>query len=143
MDMNEQAAFDSFLKDWEVDPLGAKKVLEGYRALLAGMEGVSLKYHCRPGVSYSIRAKGKGQTGRDLFVLVDVVDDDPAERWLSVCFYADLITDPDELGDWVPEGLGGEDAACFNYDEASADMEAYIADRLKEAAAKACQDGAK
>lgn len=141
--MSEQEEYGAFLDQWQTDPLGAKKVLLGYKALLEGMEGVSLSYRCRPGVSYSIRARGCGQTNRELFVLVDVVDDEPAERWLSVCFYADLIQDPEELGDWVPQGLGGEDACCFNYDEESASQEAYIADRLREAAAKACQKGAK
>ncbi len=141
--MNEQEAYAAFLKEWQVDPLGAKSVLQGYIDLLSGMQGVSLSYRCRPGVSYSIRARGAGQTERDLFVLVDVVDDDPAERWLSVCFYADLIQDPEELGDWVPQGLAGDDAACFNYDEENADMEKYIAERLKEAAALSCKEGAK
>ena len=54
-----------------------------------------------------------------------------------MCFYADMITDPSELGDYVPQGLMGEDACCFNLDEDDADMRAYIADRLREAAAKA------
>ena len=66
-------------------------------------------------------------------MLVDVVDDEPESRWLSVCFYADMITDPDEKGDYVPEGLMGEDACCFNLDEDDAAMRAYIAARLAEA----------
>ena len=87
-------------------------------------------------MSYSLRARHERQQGRELFVLVDVVDDEPESRWLSVCFYADMITDPSELGDYVPQGLMGEDACCFNLDEDDADMRAYIADRLREAAAK-------
>ncbi|HIW00004.1 MAG TPA: hypothetical protein H9894_02290 [Candidatus Desulfovibrio intestinipullorum] len=135
--------FAAFLNEWTTDPCGAKDVLLRFRDLLAGIEGVSLSYRCRPGVSYSIRATGKAQSKRELFVLVDVVDDDPASRWLSVCFYADLITDPEEKGDWVPEGLFGEDANCFNYDESDPAMEAYIAERLRESAAAACTDGAR
>jgi hypothetical protein len=70
-----------------------------------------------------------------LFALVDVIDDDPAARWLSVCFYADMITDPEELGDVAPGGLAGEDARCFDLESgARAD---YILERLKEAHAKA------
>lgn len=141
--MNEIEEFDKFLQSWTEDPVGAKPVLEGYRELLAGLPGITLSYKCRPGVSYSIRATGKAQTTREFFVMVDVVDDDPAARWLSICFYADVVSDPDELGDWVPQGLGGDDADCFNYDEESDAVQAYIAERLKEGAANACKDGAK
>ena len=91
----------------------------------------------RPGISYSLRATGTEQKERPLFVLVDVVDDDPAERWLSVCFYNDMISDPEELGDFVPEGLMGKDALCLNLDEENAAMQAYILERVKEAASQA------
>ncbi len=143
VDTKEKEDFAAFLNAWVEDPLGCRQVLLRYRELLEATAGVQLSYHCRPGVSYSMRARGSEQNSRELFVLVDVVDDDPSSRWLSVCFYADLVTDPDEIGDWVPGGLGGEDASCFNYDEQSAETEAYIADRLKEAAAAATRPGAK
>ncbi len=143
METDAREEFAAFLDGWTTDPCGAKPVLERFRDSLAAREGVSLSFRCRPGVSYSLRARGKGQKSRDLFVLVDVVDDEPDNRWLSVCFYADLIQDPEERGDWVPEGLFGEDACCFNYDEADGNMEAYIAARLSEAAAAACLEGAK
>ena len=45
--------------------------------------------------------------------MVDIIDDDPADRWLSVCFYDELVDDPKGLGDEVPGGLLGEDAKCF------------------------------
>ena len=48
-----------------------------------------------------------------------------------------MITDPLELGDFVPRGLMGEDARCFNLDEEDDAMRAYIADRLRESASKA------
>ena len=135
--------FEDFLAGWNEDPCKARSVLLKYRDLLGGREGVELAFRCRPGVSYSLRAKGACQKERELFVLVDVVDDDPANRWLSVCFYADMVTDPEELGDWVPGGLGGEDAICFNYDEESADMAAYIERRLEEGIAASLKDGAR
>ncbi|MCI7568610.1 MAG: hypothetical protein MSH25_04445 [Desulfovibrio sp.] len=128
---------DAFLKSWTVDPLNAKPAFLSYRDLLAAVPGVGFEFKSRPGVSYSLRARHEKQQGRELFVLVDVVDDEPESRWLSVCFYADMITDPSELGDFVPQGLMGEDACCFNLDEDNATMRAYIADRLREAAAKA------
>ena len=128
---------DAFLEGWTVDPLNGRSTFLPYLHLLAAVPGVSFEFKSRPGVSYSLRARHEKQQGRELFVLVDVVDDEPESRWLSVCFYADMITDPSELGDYVPQGLMGEDACCFNLDEDDADMRAYIADRLREAAAKA------
>ena len=58
---------------------------------------------------------------------------------LSVCFYADMIQDPDELGDFVPGGLLGEDACCFNLDENDEAMRDYIRARIVEAAISAAQ----
>ena len=122
-----------FLDHWQADPLKAKEAFVVYKDFLVGLSGVSLDFKARPGISYSLRARHEAQRKRELFVLVDVVDDEPESRWLSVCFYADMITDPDEKGDYVPEGLMGEDACCFNLDEDDAAMRAYIAARLAEA----------
>lgn len=137
MDITWPQEFQDMLAGWRTDPVGARAAFEDYAARLAGLAQVTLSFKARPGVSYSLRARHEKQQGRELFVLVDVVDDEPESRWLSVCFYADMITDPSELGDYVPQGLMGEDACCFNLDEDDADMRAYIADRLREAAAKA------
>lgn len=126
-----------FLNHWQTDPLNARQAFMAYRDFLVNLSGVSLDFKARPGVSYSLRARHEAQQQRELFVLVDVVDDEPESRWLSVCFYADMITDPDELGDYVPEGLMGEDACCFNLDEDDATMREYIAARLAEAAKSA------
>ena len=126
-----------FLDNWRTDPLNARQAFTAYRDFLANLPGVRLDFKARPGVSYSLRARHEAQRKRELFVLVDVVDDEPENRWLSVCFYADMITDPDELGDYVPEELMGEDACCFNLDEDDAAMRDYIAARLAEAAESA------
>ena len=63
--------------------------------------------------------------------VVDVIEDDP--RWLSVCFYGEMITDPEEKGDFVPEGLLGEDAVCFDIEEREEGLVQYVQDRLDEA----------
>ena len=72
-------------------------------------------------------------------MLVDVVDDEPEARWLSVCFYADMVNDPEELGDFVPSGLMGKDACCLNLEEDDPAMRDYILARLGEAAASAAK----
>lgn len=130
---------NGFLAGWEIDPLNAKSAFKSYEEYLASLPGVKLEFKARPGVSYSLRAKNESQKNRDLFVLVDVVDDDPENRWLSVCFYADMVTDPEDMGDLVPQGLFGEDAMCFNLDEDDAKISEYIASRIREAAKNAAK----
>lgn len=124
---------NDFLASWQEDPIHAKGAFEEFHDIVATHEAVSCSFKARPGVSYSLRARHAAQQRRELFVLIDVVDDEPDNRWLSVCFYAAMIQDPEERGDFVPQGLMGEDACCFNLDEDDPDMRAYIAARLKEA----------
>lgn len=132
-DNSHREELNALLEDWTESDAKTKAAFESYKDLLLSFEDLSLSFKGRPGVSFSLRAKHNKQTERDLFVLVDVVDDDPADRWLSVCFYADMINDAEELGDWVPGGLMGEDACCFNLDEDDAEMRAYIKDRITDA----------
>ncbi len=132
------AQIDAWLANWTIDPMNAKNVFMTYYAWLKD-NGMTLEFNERPGISYSLRATHQNQSARPLFVLVDVVDDDAEERWLSVCFYNDMVNDPDELGDFVPQGLMGEDALCLNLDEESAEMAAYIFERIKEAAQSAAK----
>lgn len=72
--------------------------------------------------------------------MVDVIDDDPADRWLSVCFYKELVDDPEQLGDEVPGGLLGEDARCFDLSQPDEDMVRYIEQRLSEACRAAAEE---
>ncbi|MBQ7586322.1 MAG: hypothetical protein IJU40_08760, partial [Desulfovibrionaceae bacterium] len=127
---------NTFLASWVDDPNLAKVAFIEYQKLLT-QEGVSFSFKGRPGISYSLRAKHVNQTKRELFVLIDVVDDEPDKRWLSVCFYNDMVQDPLEKGDFVPQGLLNEDALCFNLDDNDSEQKAYIAERLQEALAHA------
>ena len=123
----------TFFDQWTNDPNAVKPIFSRFKDLLESFEGASLTFKARPGVSYSLRGVWPEQ-GRDLFVMVDVVDDDPADRWLSVCFYDDQVSDPDELGDWAPEGLNGQDARCFSIEKADeVDMVAFTEARICEA----------
>ncbi len=97
------------------------------------MENVDLQFVARPGVSYSIRPKQRSQKDRDLFAMIDVIDDDPTERWLSVCFYGDMISDPEQRGEVIPGGLAGSDGYCFDMFEDDKEQAHYLVDRLMEA----------
>lgn len=120
---------ESLLADWE--DCDAKTAFCALRDTLEKMDNVTLVLNARPGVSYSLRATHANQSERPLFALVDIIDDDPEFRWLSVCFYRDMISDPDELGDTVPGGLAGQDGYCFDHDD-SEEMTEYLILRLQE-----------
>lgn len=130
--MNKNPELDKFLASWQIDPINAKKAFNEYSRILAEDPSMELEFIARPAISYSLRGKKNGK----IRALIDVVDDEPENRWLSVCFYADMINDKDETGDFVPQGLLGEDAICFNLDEEDENMKKYIAERIKEAVKK-------
>jgi hypothetical protein len=125
-----QAAVEVFLKSWAESPdcnkQGFVRLAEG----VFGKEGVVLEFIPRPGVTYSLRASIPGHN-RPLFAMIDVIEDQP--RWLSVCFFGDLVQDPEERGAFVPGGLLGEDARCFDLETCTGEAVAYVAARVEEA----------
>ncbi len=128
------------LEKWKEPASRTRKGFLRLREYLEGLPDVILSFKARPGISYSLRAAHKKQQKRAIFVMVDVIDDDPSNRWLSVCFYGDMITDPEELGDFVPGGLLGEDACCFDIDEWDEDLLSYVEKRISEAHQKAAAE---
>ncbi|NLI32284.1 MAG: hypothetical protein GX422_05805 [Deltaproteobacteria bacterium] len=125
-----------FIDGWEDTPERNKEVFLHFKEYLNNKDGVTLNFVARPGVTYSLRAVHRNQKKRDLFVMVDVIDEDP--RWLSVCFYSEMIDDPEERGEFAPGGLLGEDAMCFDVEEHDEDVIRYVEARLD----KACQSAA-
>lgn len=124
---------DDFIQNWtDTVSKNRQAFIELYEHLKS-LDDVTLEFNERPNVSYSLRPKHVSQQKRALFAMVDVIDDDPDERWLSVCFYGEMITDPDEAGDLIPEGLLGEDGYCFDLYEYDAHEVAYIKERLSQA----------
>lgn len=124
------AAVETFLEGWAESPDGNKQGFVRIKELLSGLRGTELSFHPRPGVTYSLRATVPGSS-RPLYVMVDVIEDEP--RWLSVCFFGDMIQDPEEKGAAVPGGLLGEDALCFDLDTCTEEAVVYVAERIVEA----------
>lgn len=122
-----------FLDEWTNDDIGIKSVFQYLYERLREKADTRLEWIARPGISYSLRAKHEDQTERRLFVMMDVIDDDPQQRWLSVCFYGDTITDPDEFGDLIPGGLLGSDGYCFDISEPDDILREYVDVRIQEA----------
>lgn len=130
--LNEMRAL---LETWTEDPGNIIPAFAQLMDAILTQEKAAVRFTSRPGISYSFRGYvPTAGEGRDrLFVIVDIVDDEPENRWLSVCFYGDTVTDPDEAGNRVPGGLLGEDGYCFDlyeYDERSL---SYLKERIDEA----------
>lgn len=98
-------------------------------------DGTELELISRPGITYSVRANVPSpERDRPLYVMADVIVSDSEPWFLSVCFFADEITDPDELGDEVPGGLFDQDACCFDLDDGEdKEMADYLKERISEA----------
>jgi len=137
MKKKTQEALAQFIAEWQKSPTKAKASFLRFKKQLEDKAGVILDFIPRAGLTYSLRAVHENQKKKELFVMVDVIEDDP--RWLSVCFYGEMINDPDELGDYVPEGLLGEDAVCFDLDEENEALVGYIEARMDEASASAAK----
>ncbi|SDB13896.1 hypothetical protein SAMN05660653_00689 [Desulfonatronum thiosulfatophilum] len=121
-----------YLESWRKDPGGVRPVVTRLFEQLQKYEP-DFEFVVREGVSASLRARvRKPGTARPLFCLVDIVEDADG-RWLSVCFYADTVSDSNESGNLVPEGLLGEDGYCFDVDGADAEYEGYLFDRIAQA----------
>ena len=131
MNQETEQLLNTFITEWNDSPEKNRETFLHFKEYLGKKDGVSLDFIARPGVTYSLRAVHKSQTEKELFVMVDVIED--VTRWLSVCFYGDMITDPEEKGDFVPGGLMGEDAICFDLEEQDQALIKYIEERLDEA----------
>jgi len=128
----------NFIDEWTNDPLDIKPIfLTLFQDLMKREEAV-IEFHERPGITYSLRGLHKSRKDRPLFVMIDVIDDDPNQRWLSVCFYGDTIEDPDEQGDLIPEGLLGADGYCFDITEPDEPLREYVGKRIQEAYENVC-----
>ena len=137
MKPENEKELSAFIEEWPASPERNKDAFIRLKDALAAQSGVTLDFIPRPGVTYSLRAVHAHQKSRDLFVMVDVIEDNP--RWLSICFYGDMVSDPEEQGDFVPEGLLGEDAVCFDIETWDEALIQYVEARLQEACGNAAK----
>jgi len=128
---NTLQELESFIDAWPDSPDENKKAFIRLKDYLASKAEVNLEFLPRPKVTYSLRAVHENQKNKSLFAMVDVIEDEP--RWLSVCFYGEMIKDPEDKGDFVPEGLLGEDAMCFDLEQFDEADIRYLEARLDDA----------
>jgi hypothetical protein len=131
-EVNAMEQVQRFLDEWTTDALETKPAFQFLYEGLQGRAGVNLEWIPRPGISYSLRASHENQKDRPLFVMLDIIDDDAEERWLSVCFYGDMVSDPEELGDLIPGGLLGSDGYCFDVSDGEEALKQYVGARIQE-----------
>ena len=122
-----------FIDDWMDDTLGTKAIFISLFQDLLQKEGVEIEFHERPGISFSLRGGHKNLKDRPVFVMIDIIDDNPKQRWLSICFFGDTIKDPDDQGDLIPGGLLGSDGYCFDITESDESLKEYVGQRIQEA----------
>jgi hypothetical protein len=133
--ISEIKEISDLLNGWTTDSNGMKVAFTEIVDLLESLDGLTYSFKSRPGISHSLRAN-VGNNEEKILTLLDVIDDDQENRWISICFYAETITDPDEAGDLIPGGLLGEDGYCFDLFDNDGDSVSYIKDRITEAHGK-------
>jgi hypothetical protein len=126
---------DEFIKSWVIDITDEDRaeVKNIFIALYQCFKDSNLpmKWLARPGSCYSLCVSEQNSTSA--FARLDVVDDDPEERWLSLCIKKALADDPANYGEVVPKILDEQDALCFAIDESNENIKVYLQTLLKKA----------
>ena len=133
--MSNTTAIDKFILEWQEEDFSIKNIFSHLKNQLEALDGTQLDFVVREGLTFSLRALHAQNQTRPLFAIIDVIEGEP--RWLSVCFYAATIEDPDERGDFVPGGLLGEDAFCFDVTTNDPNLVEYLTARIRDAHANA------
>ena len=139
-DAGSDMTLDQFLSEWPAGQAELKKMFETFRRGVSALAGAQESFLPRPGVSYSLRWELAGQSPdsqRPLFVMADVVPLGEDELMLSICFFQEDISDPDELGNGIPGGLYGQDGYCFDLEDDEPGLVDYCLARAIEAHAAA------
>lgn len=128
--MYDTQEVNDFIAQWPESPDRCRDAFLVLHRFLLNLDGVNIEFHPRPGITYSLRGVNPKRSDYPLMVLVDVIEDQP--RWLSVCFYERLVSDPDSRGERVPGGLLGEDGLCFDVDSFDDSLLDYLQQRIEE-----------
>ena len=106
--MSDPSSVQEVLAGWPADQEGLARAFEELTRSAAQMTETVVEVITRLGVSHSFRAAlldPSGKRVRPVYFLVDVVVSSTDPWFLSVCYYEDKITDPEELGNPIPQDL--------------------------------------
>lgn len=129
--MENHKEIENFIDQWPENSNGCQAVFGRLYDFLKRLSGTRIEFHARPGITYSLRGIPEKTGDFPLFVMIDVIDDQP--RWLSVCFYEQLVNDDEGRGDSVPGGLLGEDGLCFDVESEDEELISYLQQLIVEA----------
>ena len=129
--MGTHEEIETFINQWPENSNGCQAVFSRLYDFLKRLSSTRIEFHARPGITYSLRGIPENAGVFPLFVMIDVIDDEP--RWLSVCFYEELVNDDEGRGDSVPGGLLGEDGLCFDVESEDDELINYLQQLIAEA----------
>ncbi|MBW1709162.1 MAG: hypothetical protein JRG97_07635 [Deltaproteobacteria bacterium] len=127
---------DDIITAWPQDQSELRKAFISLAAEIEMKPGTTMDLVSRPEISHSIRAKAShARVGRErpLYTMLDVITPRMGPWMLSLCFYEDEITDVQEYGQAVPQGLYGETGYCFDLDVFDQKPVDYLKERIAEA----------
>lgn len=130
---------DAFLQNWGEDSQEVRELFHRLYSLLRDCPLLTLRWKAEPGVVYSLRGALKEARTDDLsgdIVRIDVVDDDPEERWLSIRLTAALGDAPGETWETLPGALSGRAAFCLDVDECDDETTATLPELFRKRLAK-------
>ncbi len=119
------------LDSWPRPQAALKEILLQLLQKAGSFSGLGLELVSRSGVSHSLRFSIARK--RPVVFLIDLVDLGGGDLMLSVCFYQDEISDPQELGNAIPQGLFQETGYCFDVEQGDAALLPYLAARMDQA----------
>lgn len=134
--MDESTTFEEIFRNWPENQKGLYKAFARLTDQAQNQPECTWKLLARPGISYSFRAApadGPPSRKRPVYFLVDIVISQADPWFLSVCFYEDEISDPEDLGNPIPQGLFQETGYCFDVDDFDPRQLEYLEERMIEA----------
>jgi len=138
MDFSKQLA--ALISSWPQDQAGLCQAFQALVEAVLAQPETRLSLVSREGISHSVRVGALNPAAgreRPVYGLVDVVTPRQGPWFLSVCFYEDEISDPEERGEAVPQGLYDETGYCFDVETYDPAQVVYLKARLVEARAAA------
>jgi hypothetical protein len=138
--MGDVDGLKDLMAAWPENQLELRQAFEELTEYARTRPGTNVSLISRAGVSHSFRATAEDpnpERDRPFFLLVDVIVSEADPWFISVCFFEDDITDPEDLGDSIPQGLFGENGCCFDVDDYDADLLSYVTKRIAEAHGRA------
>jgi len=134
--MDLSVSLNGIIESWPEDQKSLRDIFLSLARSITEPAGVRWEIVSRSGISHSLRANVLDPDQirkRSVYTVLDVVCPVEGDWFLSLCFYNDEVSDPEELGNPVPRGLYDEDARCFDLGTDDLWMADYLRDRVAEA----------